>query len=457
MKIRTLKLFTWIGTHRIAFTAMASRVIQAMGWLAAIPLITTHLSAAEQGYYYTFASLAALQVFVELGMTGVIVQSLAHEVAHLNLNVSVSDPSWDGPVYHRARFAAVLRFAKWWFGLAGICSSIALAIGGAWFMLSAENQHPTGVVWIGPWLTIAIMTGGIVWTAGVMSILEGIGSIGTATTIRLIASVSGLAGLILGLLLGIGLWSIAINMGLIVIISLGAGWWWLRRPLKAITSQPPDHQYCWKTEIWPFQWRIALSWMAGWFIFQAMTPAMLRFSGAEAAGRFGLALQVANGVQALAGVWTQIRAPAWGMMIAKSEWSVLDRDFRKWVLISIGFSMLGAIIVIVGMEWILTSTLEIRHRLPSLAVMFPLLSVAILNQWVFAIAGYLRAHKKEPFLGTSITTALTILVAIQFPGLVKESSLPTTYGIVSLVVGGIVGTIIWRRCRSQWHFAKNNE
>ena len=59
-----------------------SVLVQAWSVLAApvtLAAIVGRLSAAEQGYYYTFNSLLALQVFVDLGLTTVIVQFAGHK------------------------------------------------------------------------------------------------------------------------------------------------------------------------------------------------------------------------------------------------------------------------------------------------------------------------------------------------------------------------------------------
>ena len=36
----------------------------------------------------------------------------------------------------------------------------------------------------------------------------------------------------------------------------------------------------WKTEMWPFQWRIAVSWVCGFFISQLFNPVLFRYRGA---------------------------------------------------------------------------------------------------------------------------------------------------------------------------------
>jgi hypothetical protein len=420
--------------------------------MIAIPLIMTQLTAAEQVFYYAFASLAALQIFIELGMTGVVVQSLAHEVAHLELK-TVSEPEWSGLMYNKSRLSSIVRFSAWWFGGAGICTSVALAIGGYWFLDTVEAKHASGVSWSAPWLFIAFISGWVVVTAGVMAILDGLGFIGSTTKIRFIASVAGLFALVGALLCGAGLWAVPINLATSVIITLLGGIWYLRAPLRAVVNQPPDASYSWSKEIWPYQWRIALSWMAGWILFQAMTPAILRIAGAEAAGRFGLAFQIANGVQAIAMVWTQIRSPAWGMLVAKENWDELDCDFRRSVTISLISCLLGVGMVLMCITWLKSSQVAFHERLPDLLTIIPLMGVAVLNQWVMGVALYLRAHRREPFLIISVGSGILMLCLLQFSSIIQAGLLPLIYFLIMIVVGGICGTAIWCRCRTLWHSA----
>lgn len=57
----------------IAYSS-AARIIQAVANLLTIFFIATLLSSDEQGYYYTFASVVSIQVFFELGFTGIMTQ-----------------------------------------------------------------------------------------------------------------------------------------------------------------------------------------------------------------------------------------------------------------------------------------------------------------------------------------------------------------------------------------------
>src|SRR5580698_4390252 len=70
----------------IAFTILA-RGWAALAGLITVTLIARLLTPGEQGYYYTFGSLIALQIVFELGFSFVILQMASHERAHLTITL----------------------------------------------------------------------------------------------------------------------------------------------------------------------------------------------------------------------------------------------------------------------------------------------------------------------------------------------------------------------------------
>ncbi len=73
----------WLGLDRaISFTVMA-RFWLGFAGIVTVVLIARFLSPSEQGYYYTFYSMVALQIVFELGFSFVILQLAAHERASL--------------------------------------------------------------------------------------------------------------------------------------------------------------------------------------------------------------------------------------------------------------------------------------------------------------------------------------------------------------------------------------
>src|SRR5689334_17769121 len=75
-----------LGLDRaVGFTVLARFWSSAAG-LVTVALIARFLSPAEQGYYYTFGSLVAVQIIFELGFSFVILQMASHERARLSIS-----------------------------------------------------------------------------------------------------------------------------------------------------------------------------------------------------------------------------------------------------------------------------------------------------------------------------------------------------------------------------------
>src|ERR1035441_4566872 len=79
-------LRTVLGLDRaVGFTVLARFWGSAAG-LVTVLLIARFLSPAEQGYYYTFGSLVAMQMIFELGFSFVILQLASQERARLSIS-----------------------------------------------------------------------------------------------------------------------------------------------------------------------------------------------------------------------------------------------------------------------------------------------------------------------------------------------------------------------------------
>jgi len=121
-----------LGLDRAAvFTVLARGWASASG-LVTIALIAHFLSAAQQGYYYTYASLIALQMVFELGFSQVVMQLASHERAHLAIT---SNGAITGSEVAHARLASVLQTSVRWYGVGALMLAIVLIPAGLHFFL----------------------------------------------------------------------------------------------------------------------------------------------------------------------------------------------------------------------------------------------------------------------------------------------------------------------------------
>ena len=79
------KFFALVGVDRAVLVTLVFRAWQILAGLGSILAVSGTLTLELQGYFYTFYSLIALQVFAEMGLTSVVVQFASHECAHLTV------------------------------------------------------------------------------------------------------------------------------------------------------------------------------------------------------------------------------------------------------------------------------------------------------------------------------------------------------------------------------------
>ena len=122
-----------------------------------------------------------------------------------------------------------------------------------------------------------------------MSLREGSGRVTQMWRLRLVQEwLAGIACL-LALQAGWGLWSLGAFVG--TRAAVAAVWLTIGDTLPTGEEHPPYSLERWMAEIWPFQWKIGVSWLSGFLIFRVFAPIILLEKGPVAAGQFGLAIR----------------------------------------------------------------------------------------------------------------------------------------------------------------------
>jgi O-antigen/teichoic acid export membrane protein len=207
----------------------------------------------------------------------------------------------------------------------------------------------------------------------------------------------------------------------------------------------------WRREVWPFQWKIAVSWLCDYFIFQLFTPVLFAFRGPVEAGKMGLSMSIVMQVSAMMLAWMTTKAAPFGSLIAKKNRPELDRMFfrtlRQSLVLFAGMTAL-VLVGVLAMPYIYP---KISQRIESWPIFLLLLLTALSSHVVQSEAIYLRAHKCEPFLVQSIViaacTAGSVVLLARTSGALGVS---LAYFAVLGVAGVISATTIFKTKRSQW-------
>lgn len=455
------RLLHFVGVDRaIAFTVLA-RGWSSLAGVGTLALIARFLSPADQGFYYAFYSLVQMQIIFELGFSVVILQAASHEAAHLNL---APDGTITGPEQSHARLASVLQKAFRWYTIAAILMALTLMpVGIAFFRHIANKSNAGDVHFVLPWLLVVFASSCTFQIDPIFSFLEGCGYIPEVYRTRLRQS---LLSTVLGwsaFLLHHGLYA----PGFFILGQAIAGGWFIFTKrhllLPLLRHSTRNFRIDWGKEIWPFQWRIAVSWLAGYLTSSLFVPVLMNSRGPVEAGRLGMSLTVCATLSTMAVSWMNTKASPFGQMIARKEYRKLDGVFTRALVQSTGAAVLACIAVWVVVQWLLVHQVKMHgvllaNRLLSPIPLAMLFFGTVGNVVVTAEALYIRAHKQEKFMVNSILGALYSIPVALVIGTMQSPhggawGIAASYALGTAVIGLGYGTYTFLKWRRIWHEA----
>ena len=434
------------GVDRAVGFTVLGRGWTALSGLLTLLLMTRFLSPVQQGYYFTFGSVLGLSVFFELGLSLVLIQFASHERASLEWT---PEGTLEGDPAAKARLASLLRLSLKWYAVAGgLLAVVLLPVG---FVFFSRHANP-GIAWQIPWAWIVLVTSLTVALTPALAILEGCGLIAKIARLQLWQNVTGSLLLWLVLIRHGGVYTAPVTNTVV----LAAQMIWIGTRQKMFLKDLLKYrghlaQIDWRGEVWPLQWKIALSYISGYVIFQLFNPILFATHGAAVAGQMGLSMSVMGTVGGIPLAWVATKAAPFGMLIARCEYEELDRRFFPclWQSLALVIAACGCVW---GLGWLLQAAhIPIGRRILPPLPLGLLALAAIVNHVVFAESIYLRAHKKEPFLALSLTAAGAL--ALSLPLVAKPFGavgMMTCYFLVCTAALGAASWIFITK-RRLWH------
>lgn len=439
-------LFRKFGIERVVLLGILAKVWSIMAGLITLLFIAYKFSPQLQGYYYTFLSIIAFQVLIELGLSNIIVQFASHEWSRLSLD-KTGKIVGERKALSRLQSLAHIFFR--WYCVASIVLTLGLGICG--FFIFSKRQE-VNINWMLPWFSLCILNGAIFCLVPIWSLLEGCNQILKLYSYKFIQSILLSASLWVAILLGAKLWAVAISNAIILICAGVFLLWKCRIFLKTLLCPvAAGARVNWRREILPLQFRTTITWLIGSFAFSLFVPVLFKYHGSVIAGQMGMTLALVNAVYTLPSAWLNPKVPQFGMLIAQKKYKEIDKVFWHTTKIVVSIATIGAV-----MAWALVYILnEIKH--PFAKRFLPLLPTGIfmLAHTITAITApfstYLRAHKKEPLLFLSVAAGISIGASTLILGMYYSAmGVAIGYLLITLVLVPIT-FIIWHRCRIEWH------
>jgi len=437
------------GVNRAIAYGVFTRIWSVIAGPLTIILIAAKFSKTEQGYYYTYSSLLALQIFFELGLTTVLAQFAAHEFAFLKWGTK---GNIIGDKIHREKFIDILvKAVKWYVVSAVLLILILIPIGLQFFSHSSLNV--VDFSWKLPWVFAVIGISCNLLLVPFYAVITGSGDV-AAINFRMM--IGGVISSVIGwfvIAYGGGLYAIpAISAGsmMVGIIYLYNSKSELLKIvfLKLFSDVKSMNTISWWGEIWPMQWKIALSWISGYFIFQLYTPILFKYHGPIVAGQMGMTLSVVNSVQAIALMWLNTKSPEFCKLIAKKEYHKLNQLFNKALKQSIFACFLLSLVLLIIFIFLQSYTL-IGSRFLTVLQVGLFLVIVCSNVLIYGWATYMRAHKEEPLLWYSVIGALLTATSTYYLGV--------SYSSIGMACGSLGISLVWGIPSTYYCFKKFKE
>jgi O-antigen/teichoic acid export membrane protein len=386
----------------VAYSILGNFISLLFGSLT-VWLIANYLSLETQGYYYAFAGLISLQFILELGLGQTVIPFASHEWAHLGLN---KEGQIVGDINAQARLLSMGRLLFKWYSLsAGIVLLCLTPAGYLFFNLFPSSE----VEWRYPWIVLCSFIALNLWAMPIFYLLQGCNQVTSYGFYRLIQQIAYGVCVWAMILLGGDLWTFPAAAAMIFIWSCVFIWKYHFPFFLFFFYARNGKKIDWWGEIWPTQWRTAISWLSSNFITSFFSPLLFYLSSPKVAGQVGLTIAVHNLLLAVSSSWVSTKFPRFGMLISKGDYKELDHLFKKSMVISGGSMILGSSAILCGIY-----TLHFFDHPLKIRILPPLLTGLLLLGGIFAslsihLSFYLRAHKKDPLAIPFLITGFLIL------------------------------------------------
>lgn len=442
---KLLRLKALVGLDVHIFATLLFRFWGILAGGLSIVLIPLFLSPTQQGFFYTFASVLALQVFFELGLNQVIIQLVSHDAAHLTIQ---DDGKVIGDAARIHRLYGLVSLLRRWYGVAAVLF-VVLAGGAGWVFFVTKGSDLPMTQWGAVWVVLVLFTSINLFLSPRLTVIEGTGQVGAVARLRLIQSMVGYGVMWALLILGKGLWAaVAVPTVSAIATSL-----WLRRRggmfQQAVTANTSGLEpISWRRDVFPLQWRIAISWACGYFIFGLFTPIVFASHGAVEAGRLGMAMTVFSAITSLGLSWINAKTPNFTMHISRGEFAALSRLFKAVSLRSVVATGLPSFLIVALVSLGTHYDIGLVNRIAPADTLFWIACAATVNTAVYAGAAYMRAHREEPMLPVSVVSALLTFAVVT---LLRHdvSSMMLGYAAISVCVSLPWTFLIYLRYRAR--------
>ena len=389
------------------------------------------ISPDEQGYFFSFMSFGALLQMGDFGLS----YAVLHNANHLS------------SIGQKSRLAGLFSRAIGLNSITSLVSSIVVGlIGVQLFSAAQQTSDFPQLVWFYPWMCFvgAIFLAQLI-VPGIAFVEGGVSAV-VAWRFRFFQELSSGPVLVFCLAYGFGLWSLAVFW--VCRFAMSATWLWRHKP-RSNDSVAFSHGE-WRREVWPFQWKIGLSALSGFLVFQAINPIVLAEQGPKVAGQFGFSLAIMNMVLMVTTVWPISKAAHYGNLISTVRFKQLRHSFLEVTLHSTLLSLCAAIGISSILWWLAHIRMAHVDRLADWFTTSTLMAAAVVHHIVYCLAVLLRAERREPLLWINLIGGTLTVIALWLSAHFGNPHGIAATNLACAFVGMVLVYVIFRRRMAFW-------
>jgi hypothetical protein len=382
-------------SHESRFAILA-RIGQGGLLLLAVTVMVSHYPIEFQGLFFVFLSLGALFPLADFGLSYAVVQTGSHLKG-------IDDFGAGASFARKARIFGVVisLFSMLWIGLFG---STVIHVG----IATAGDSIILVVVW---W-AFAAASSALQWANFELARIEGLRSSLAAWRARLLQEWLGGAALVGALVLNLGLWALVVQALVRFAVAIAVVLLSKDTESSVFNNVSSPSRFSWRLEVWPFQWRIGLSAVAGYLIFQAFNPILLIEQGPASAGRFGLSLSFMNMLLMVTTAWPLSRSARWTAWLSQGNRLLAQADFMSTLRASSVMSAIAGFVFFLCLALAMQLGVPFAQRSADLLTTALLLLLGFVHHLVACVAVLLRAQRQEPFLRVTVFGAFLNAVVV---------------------------------------------
>jgi O-antigen/teichoic acid export membrane protein len=398
--------------------------------LLILPLLVIQLSSEELGLWYVFMAMAGLAQLLEFGFQPTIARQVSYVYSGATEIKKTGLPAAGTGGLNTELLVNVIFASRKIYRVISVCAAILLLGGGALYIKSLSYSGDSLSIYISWWVfaSASIINFYFGYYNG---LLQGRGDI---TKVNKVIVISRLVLFVLAAFLlfcGLGLLAMAIATLLSSV---------LNRILISRSFYDCDNRFLKKMSpndnltniLWGSSWRLGLVQFGSFLILRGNLFIAATFLGLSTAASYGLTLQIAMLIAAIASQLTSLQLPKMNSMQAIGNRNELLKLYSSSVVAGAMLVLFGFLSLIVLGDWIL---MFFNSKTPLLPIdLLTIMGVVILLEVHHSTsATYLTTCNDVPFLRASLVSGLA--VALFSFVLVKWGGL----GVVGLIAGqGIV-------------------